>query len=244
MLQDELGIDPPPRLKELERLVLQQDGSLDLSPREQATGLDVPPTVAVPTRAPLGSVEFRILGPLEVRDGEPRRAARRRAAAGGARAAAARGEPRRPGRPARRRRLGRRSAGVRACIASEPPVPAASRTRRPARHPGAGLPSPRRARRARSRAVPAARRGGERRRAGRRRRAPARRPRALARAPLADLAAEPAGRAAAHLGELRLSALEDRFDADLALGGTRAARSRAGGTRRRASRTGSDCGGS
>jgi DNA-binding SARP family transcriptional activator len=36
--------------------------------------------------------------------------------------------------------------------------------------------------------------------------------------PLADLAAVPAGRAAAHLGELRLSALEDRIDADLALG--------------------------
>jgi DNA-binding SARP family transcriptional activator/tetratricopeptide (TPR) repeat protein len=36
--------------------------------------------------------------------------------------------------------------------------------------------------------------------------------------PLADLAAAPAGRAAAHLGELRLAALEDRVDADLALG--------------------------
>jgi DNA-binding SARP family transcriptional activator/tetratricopeptide (TPR) repeat protein len=36
--------------------------------------------------------------------------------------------------------------------------------------------------------------------------------------PLADLAGEPAGRAAAHLGELRLAALEDRIDADLALG--------------------------
>jgi DNA-binding SARP family transcriptional activator/tetratricopeptide (TPR) repeat protein len=36
--------------------------------------------------------------------------------------------------------------------------------------------------------------------------------------PLADLAGEPAGRAAAHLAELRLAALEDRIDADLALG--------------------------
>jgi tetratricopeptide (TPR) repeat protein len=36
--------------------------------------------------------------------------------------------------------------------------------------------------------------------------------------PLADLAGEPAGLAAAHLGELRLAALEDRIEADLALG--------------------------
>jgi DNA-binding SARP family transcriptional activator len=36
--------------------------------------------------------------------------------------------------------------------------------------------------------------------------------------PLADLADEPAGRAAEHLGELRLSALEERIEADLALG--------------------------
>jgi DNA-binding SARP family transcriptional activator/tetratricopeptide (TPR) repeat protein len=36
--------------------------------------------------------------------------------------------------------------------------------------------------------------------------------------PLADLAGEPAGRAAAHLEELRLAALENRIDADLALG--------------------------
>ncbi len=36
--------------------------------------------------------------------------------------------------------------------------------------------------------------------------------------PLADLAGEPAGLAAAHLGELRLAALQDRIEADLALG--------------------------
>jgi DNA-binding SARP family transcriptional activator len=36
--------------------------------------------------------------------------------------------------------------------------------------------------------------------------------------PLADLAGEPAGAAAAHLAELRLEALENRIDADLALG--------------------------
>ena len=67
--------------------------------------------------------------------------------------------------------------------------------------------------------VPAPRRGGERRRAGRRRRAPARRPRALARARRSPTSRPslPA-RAAAHLDELRLSALEDRIDADLALG--------------------------
>jgi len=36
--------------------------------------------------------------------------------------------------------------------------------------------------------------------------------------PLADLAGEPVGRAAAHLDELRLAALEERIDAELALG--------------------------
>ena len=36
--------------------------------------------------------------------------------------------------------------------------------------------------------------------------------------PLADLAGEPAGAAAVHLAELRLEALENRIDADLALG--------------------------
>ncbi len=36
--------------------------------------------------------------------------------------------------------------------------------------------------------------------------------------PLADLSGEPAGASAAHLGELRLEALENRIDADLALG--------------------------
>ena len=36
--------------------------------------------------------------------------------------------------------------------------------------------------------------------------------------PLADLAGEPAGQAAAHLEELRLAALEERIEADLALG--------------------------
>ena len=48
-LQDELGIDPPQRLKELERLVLQQDASLDLVTREPAPDPDLPPSVAVPT---------------------------------------------------------------------------------------------------------------------------------------------------------------------------------------------------
>src|SRR5581483_3154131 len=33
MLDDQLGIDPPPRLKELERLILRQDASLDLEQR-------------------------------------------------------------------------------------------------------------------------------------------------------------------------------------------------------------------
>jgi DNA-binding SARP family transcriptional activator len=47
-LQDELGLDPPPRLRELEGLVLRQDASLELGPREQT----VPSVVTVPTLVP------------------------------------------------------------------------------------------------------------------------------------------------------------------------------------------------
>ena len=71
MLQEDLGIDPPPRLKELERLVLQQDPSLDLVTRTEPTDPEVPPAgVHAAVHAPIGTMEFRILGPLEVRAGE------------------------------------------------------------------------------------------------------------------------------------------------------------------------------
>ena len=65
-LDDELGIDPPPRLKELERLVLQQDPSLELPPREQVTGA---PTDDVPSAPPAPApVETRKLVTVLVGD--------------------------------------------------------------------------------------------------------------------------------------------------------------------------------
>jgi len=64
MLHDELGINPPQRLKELERLMLQQAPSLDLVSKEQVAGLNVPATDVVPTRGPLGSVR----GPQTLED--------------------------------------------------------------------------------------------------------------------------------------------------------------------------------
>ena len=218
MLLDELGIDPPPRLKELERKVLQQDGSLDLRPREQATGLDVPPTVAVPTRAPLGSVEFRILGPLEVRDGErvvPLGGARRRAVLGLLLLEANRVVP-----------VDRLVDGV---WGDDPPASAHAslqnhlfRLRRElgdrlvTRAPGYVLRvAPGELDLERFRRLVEEANDAEPALAAERLRDAL----ALWRGPpLADLAAEPVGRAAAHLGELRLSAFEDRFDADLALG--------------------------
>ena len=86
MLQDELGIDPPPRLKELERLVLQQDRSLDLAPaRSRRRSGRAAGGRRRRARAGSAAMEFRILGPLEVRDGErvvPLGGARRRAVLG------------------------------------------------------------------------------------------------------------------------------------------------------------------
>jgi DNA-binding SARP family transcriptional activator len=55
MLHDELGIDPPSRLKELERLMLQQDASLDHEPQEQPTGSAPDESVAVSTFARTGT---------------------------------------------------------------------------------------------------------------------------------------------------------------------------------------------
>ena len=48
MLNDELGIDPP-RLKEVERLILRQDASLDHDSHEQLIGEDLDGSVAVAT---------------------------------------------------------------------------------------------------------------------------------------------------------------------------------------------------
>ena len=219
MLRDELGIDPPQRLKELERLILQQDGSLDLGPREQVVGLDVPSTVADSARAPLGSgMEFRILGPLEVRHGErvvPLGGARRRAVLGLLLLEANRVVP-----------VDRLVDGV---WGDDPPASAHAslqnhlvRLRRElgdrlvTRAPGYLLRvAPDELDLDRFRRLVEEANGAEPAVAAQRLRDAL----ALWRGPpLADLAAEPAGRAAGHLGELRLSALEDRFDADLGLG--------------------------
>jgi DNA-binding SARP family transcriptional activator len=51
-LDDELGIDPSPRLKELQRRMLQQDRSLDLVPTERAPVPDAP--LAAPAPVPAG----------------------------------------------------------------------------------------------------------------------------------------------------------------------------------------------
>jgi DNA-binding SARP family transcriptional activator len=55
MLDDELGIDPPPRLKELERLILRQDSSLDPESQAQPTHRDVDRPVARATPARPGA---------------------------------------------------------------------------------------------------------------------------------------------------------------------------------------------
>ena len=219
MLQDDLGIDPPPRLKELERLVLQQDPSLDLVTDAEPTDPEVlPARVDVGAHAPVDTMEFRILGPLEVRAGE------RVVAVGGMR---------------RRAVLGlllleaNRVVSVDRLVdgvwGDDPPASAQAslqnhlvRLRRElgdrlvTRPPGyllrvapgeLDLDTFRRLVEEADGAEPAAA-------ADRLREALA-----LWRGPaLADLAAEPAGKAAAHLDELRFSALEERIDADLALG--------------------------
>jgi DNA-binding SARP family transcriptional activator/tetratricopeptide (TPR) repeat protein len=218
-LRDELGIDPPARLKELERLMLQQDPSLDHSARDGAAEQEPESAaVPVPTRAPLGRVEFRILGPLEVRDGErvvPLGGVRRRAVLGLLLLEANRVVP-----------VERLVDGV---WGDDPPASAEAslqnhlfRLRRELggrlvrRSPGYLLRvAPGELDLERFRRLVEEARGAESAVAAERLRDAL----ALWRGPpLADLAAEPAGRAAAHLDELRLSALEDRIDADLALG--------------------------
>jgi DNA-binding SARP family transcriptional activator/tetratricopeptide (TPR) repeat protein len=217
-LQEDLGIDPPPRLKALERLVLQQDPSLDLVARGEPTSPEVLPAVDGSATAPVDTIEFRILGPLEVRAGE------RVVAVGGVRRRAVlallvleanRVVP-----------VDRLVDGV---WGDDPPASAHAslqnhlvRLRRElgsrlvTRPPGyllriapgeLDLDAFRRLVEEADGADPAAA-------ADRLREALA-----LWRGPaLADLAAEPAGKAAAHLDELRFAALEDRIDADLALG--------------------------
>lgn len=216
-LRDELGIEPPPQLKDLERLVLQQDRSLDLASSERAREQDVPPTVAA-TQPEARRLEFGILGPLEVRDGErvvPLGGLRRRAVLGLLLLEANRVVS-----------VDRLVDGV---WGNDPPASAQAslqnhlfRLRRElderlvTRPPGYLLRvAPGELDLDRFRHLVEEAEGAEPDVAAEHLRDAL----ALWRgSPLADLAAEPAGRAAAHLGELRLSALEARIDADLALG--------------------------
>ena len=219
MLRDELGIDAPQRLKALERLILRQDGSLDLDrprPRRADARARPPAGGDAPEEAAEGSIEFGILGSLEVR------AAGRTVPLGGTR---------------RRAVLALLLLEANRVVAvdrlvdgvwgDDPPASAQASlqnhlVRLVASSATSSSPERRvrargRARRARPRPVPAAGRGGARRRSGN----PAARLReALALWRGSRSRTSPGSRraAAAHLDELRLSALEDRIDADLQLG--------------------------
>ena len=219
MLRDELGIDAPQRLKELERLILRQDGSLDLDRDhgERTPELDRPPAAA-PEEPAQGGIEFGILGSLEVRAAGrivPVGGTRRRAVLALLLLEANRVVP-----------VDRLVDGV---WGDDPPASAQAslqnhlvRLRRElgdrlvTRAPGYVLEvAPGELDLDRFEWLVEEARGAAPEVAAERLREAL----ALWRgAPLADLAGEPAGRAAAHLDELRLSALEDRIDADLQLG--------------------------
>jgi DNA-binding SARP family transcriptional activator len=80
MLQDELGIDPPPRLKDLERLILQQDSSLDGDSYEQPTSRDAEGPVGFASLArpgPQAAGRQRELNVLERLHAEARTGGRR-----------------------------------------------------------------------------------------------------------------------------------------------------------------------
>ena len=70
-LDDELGIDPPPRLKELQRRMLQQDRSLDLVSTERAPAPDTPPATAASMPPPPILAESRKLVTVLVADVRP-----------------------------------------------------------------------------------------------------------------------------------------------------------------------------
>ena len=70
-LHDELGIEPPPRLKELQRRMLQQDRSLDLVPAERAPAPEAPPAAATPAATAPPPVESRKLVSVLVADVTP-----------------------------------------------------------------------------------------------------------------------------------------------------------------------------
>ena len=187
------------------------------------------------TRARIRGVEFELLGPLRVVDGWPRRDPGAPQAAGAARDAAPASRGGRAGRAADRGAVGRGAARDRADRAARARLRAAQAARRRADQDApARLPAARHGRRGRRR--PGSSRWSRRRASAHdpdERSAGLREALALWRGePLAELRYEAfAEREIARLEELRLAALEERVDADLALGrhhelvrGARAAR--------------------
>ena len=170
-------------------------------------------------------MQFRILGPIEAVVDDQTRGARRAETARAARAAARQPQARRDSRAADRRALGRGTAGVGRPVAAGLRARAAPRARRRAdRDRGPRLPRRRRGRTSSTSTASSARSSA----AGRLSRPAARTTRpttcaealAVWRGPaLADLPDETRRAAEAErLEELRLSALELRIDAELALG--------------------------
>ena len=165
-------------------------------------------------------MEFRLLGPLDARSGDDGDSPRGFEATGGAGAAPARGESRGCPRPADRRVVGREPAGDRGQGGPGLRVAATETvTRRRVADAAAGLPARGRAGVGRSpqvRGLVAGARGVNAARAS----ALLGEALALWRGPpLGEFGAEPFARAeAGRLGAMRLAALEDRIDADLALG--------------------------
>jgi DNA-binding SARP family transcriptional activator/class 3 adenylate cyclase len=65
-LADQLGIEPSASLRELERLMLQQDRSLELPPRTEARAVMPAPAVGTLSAAPVGDVAYARSGDIRI----------------------------------------------------------------------------------------------------------------------------------------------------------------------------------